>query len=204
MKDLSNKIIEVEKFVKVPHLKKTPKHEPTLSYFHLVKCLRNCMMRSGENNHHVHKGYKKEMASSLDVKNMDEDKNEDESNNPIARSFDEPSAENLMTDCNIVNATTELNYEDDIKHSANVKEVSYFNIFECRRNLLDKIDVTYQRAFAASEKTSREASIETHNRVKQESPSPAVSPATSSHESPMSDKYWNEHNTILTERMVGK
>ena len=29
MKDLSNKIIKFENFVKVPHLKKTPKHEPT-------------------------------------------------------------------------------------------------------------------------------------------------------------------------------
>ena len=48
MKDLSNKINEFEKFVKVPYLKKTPKHEPTLSYFHLVECLRKCMMRSGE------------------------------------------------------------------------------------------------------------------------------------------------------------
>ena len=109
-----------------------------------------------------------------------------------------------MTDFNIVNATTELNYEDYIKPSANVKEVSYFNIFECGRNLLDKLDVTYQCAFTASEKTSREARIETRNRVKQESPSPAVSPATSSHESPMLDRYWKEHNTILTERMVGK
>ena len=60
------------------------------------------------------------MAPSLDVKNMDEDKNEYKSNNPIARSFDEPSAENLMTDCNIDNATTELNYKGDIKPSANV------------------------------------------------------------------------------------
>ena len=39
MKDLSNKIKEFENFVKVPHLEKTPKHEPTLSYFHLVECL---------------------------------------------------------------------------------------------------------------------------------------------------------------------
>ena len=48
MKDLSNKIKEFEKFVKIPHLKRTPKHEPTLSYFHLVECLRKCMMRSGD------------------------------------------------------------------------------------------------------------------------------------------------------------
>ena len=108
-----------------------------------------------------------------------------------------------MTDCNIVNATTELNYEDDIKPSANVKGVSYFNIFECGRNILDKLDVTYQRAFTASDKTSREARIETRNRVKHESPSPAVSPATSSHESPMLDRYRKEQKTILTERMAG-
>ena len=30
------------------------------------------------------------------------------------------------------------------------KGASYFNIFECGRNLLDKIDVTYQRVFMAS------------------------------------------------------
>ena len=42
------------------------------------------MMRSSENNHHVHNGYEKEMAPSSDVKDTDEDKDEDESNNPIA------------------------------------------------------------------------------------------------------------------------
>ena len=73
------------------------------------------MMISSEKNYHVHDGYGKEMAPSLDVKDTDEDKDVDESNNPIARSFDKPSAENLESesDCNIVNATTELNYEDD-------------------------------------------------------------------------------------------
>ena len=98
MKDLSNKIKEFEKIVKVPHLKKTLKHEPTLSYFHLVECLRKCMMISGENNHHVHENYGKEMAPSSNVKYTDEDKDEDESNNSIARSFDEPSAENLESE----------------------------------------------------------------------------------------------------------
>ena len=47
-KDLVNKITEFEKFVKVPHFKKEPKHEPTSSYLHLVKCLRKCIMRSGD------------------------------------------------------------------------------------------------------------------------------------------------------------
>ena len=30
------------------------------------------------------------------------------------------------------------------------KGSSYFNIFECGRNLLDQLDVTYQHAFTAS------------------------------------------------------
>ena len=98
MKDLSKKIKDFENFVKVPHLKKTPKHEPTLSYFHLVECLRKCMIRSGENNHHVHDGYGKDMALSSDVKDTDEDKDEDKSNNSIAQSFDKTSAENLESE----------------------------------------------------------------------------------------------------------
>ena len=79
------------------------------------------------------------MASSLNVKDTDEDTDEDESNHSIARSFDEPLSENLESesDCNIVNATTELNCNEHIKPSANVIEASYFKIFECGRNVLD-------------------------------------------------------------------
>ena len=83
--------------------------------------------------------------------------------------FDEPSSGNLFMDvseseCNIVNetssqsdlsnVTTELNYDDHIKPSVNVKEESYFNIFECGRNLLDQMDVTYQHALTAYETSS--------------------------------------------------
>ena len=68
--------------------------------------------------------------------------------------FGEHSSENLVMDvseseCNIVNETSshfdssdvptnvisQLNYEDHIEPSANFKEASYFNIFECGRNL---------------------------------------------------------------------
>ena len=119
MKNLSNKIIEFEKFVKVPHFKKEPKHEPTLSYFHLVECLCKCMMRSVENNHHVQDGYGKETALSSNVKDTDEDTDEEESNHSIAQCFDEHSSENLESesDCNIVNATTKLNCNENIKPS---------------------------------------------------------------------------------------
>ena len=130
MKDLVNKIKEFEIFFKVPHLKRTPKHEPTLSYSHLFECFRKRMMISGEKNHHVHDGYGKYMAPSSDVNDTDKDKDEDKSNNFIVHNiFDEPSSENLImekseSECNIVNetfsqsnssnVTTELNYDDHI------------------------------------------------------------------------------------------
>ena len=127
-------------------------------------------MRCGENNHHVHDGYEKEMDPSSDVNDTDED----ESNNSIVHEpFYEPSSENLIMDmseseCNIVDETlsksdssdiptnviTELNYDNHIEPSASVKESSYFNIFECSRNLLYQLDVTYQCAFTASETSS--------------------------------------------------
>ena len=47
-----------------------------------------------------------------------------------------------------------MNQNEYIKPSASVIEASYFNLFECGRNVLDKLDVTYQSAFAASEKPS--------------------------------------------------
>ena len=80
MKDLVNKINEFEKLVMVPHFKKEPKHEPTLSYLHLVECLQKCIMRSGDHKQHVHDSYEKETTSSSNVKDMDEDTDEDESN----------------------------------------------------------------------------------------------------------------------------
>ena len=79
MKDLSNKIKDFEKMVKVPYVKRIPKHEPTSSYFHLFVCLGECMMIWSDNNHHVHNSYKEEMAPSSEVNDTDED----ESNNSI-------------------------------------------------------------------------------------------------------------------------
>ena len=52
------------------------------------------------------------------------------------------------------NVIAELNYDEHIEPSVIVKEASYFNIFKCGRNIIDKFDVTYQREFTASEATS--------------------------------------------------
>ena len=48
------------------------------------------------------------------------------------------------------NIITELKDDEHIEPSVIVKGTSYFSIFECGRNLLDQLDVTYQQAFMAS------------------------------------------------------
>ena len=116
------------------------------------------MMRCGEKNHHVHDGYEKRWLRhrTLMIRTR--------TNQTIPSCtifFEEPSAENIIieeseSECKIANETssqsnssdvptnaiTELNYADHIEPSENVEEESYFNIFECGRNLLDKLDVT--------------------------------------------------------------
>ena len=121
------------------------------------------MMRCGEKNHPIHDGYKEEMAPPSDINGTDEDKSK---NSIVHETFHKPSSENLYMDvskseCNIVNETdsptnviTEFKYDEHIEPSVSVKGASYFNIFECGRNLLDQLDVTYQRAFTASETLS--------------------------------------------------
>ena len=52
------------------------------------------------------------------------------------------------------NVITVLKYDEHIEPSVSDKGSIYFNIFECGRNILDQLDVTYQRAFTASTATS--------------------------------------------------
>ena len=48
------------------------------------------------------------------------------------------------------NVIAELKEDENIEPSVIDKGSSYFNIFECGRNLLDQLYVTYQRAFTES------------------------------------------------------
>ena len=72
-KDLLNIIKEFEKIVMVPYVKSIPKHEPTPRYYHLVRCIAECMMRSDEHNRHVRGSYAEETAPSLNVNVTDKD-----------------------------------------------------------------------------------------------------------------------------------
>ena len=49
------------------------------------------------------------------------------------------------------NIITELKYDEHIEPSVKDKGSSCFNIFECGRNILDQLYVTYQRSFTASQ-----------------------------------------------------
>ena len=73
-KDLSKIIKEFEKIGKISYEKKNPKHEPTHSYFHLVRQFAKCMTRSDKLNQHNHGSYNEMIAPSSKVNVTDEEK----------------------------------------------------------------------------------------------------------------------------------
>ena len=48
------------------------------------------------------------------------------------------------------NTITELKDKEHKEPSVTEKVTSYFNIFKCGRNILDRLDVTYQQVFMAT------------------------------------------------------
>ena len=119
-------------------------------------------MRSDNLNWHDHGGYT-EMTDPYSNNNVTE---KDESKEIVVHEtlLENSSRDVSESERNIVNKTLsqnnsadisennimELKYEDDKEPSVTDKVTSYFNIFECGRNLLDQLDVTYQQAFIAT------------------------------------------------------
>ena len=60
--------------------------------------------------------------------------------NIVHKNLSQKNSSNVTT-----NFITELKYDERIEPSVSDKGSSYFNIFECGRNILDQLDVTYQR-----------------------------------------------------------
>ena len=75
--DISNIINEFEKIRKRPYEKKRPKHEPTHSYFHIVRQLVKCMMRYDKLNRNDLGSYTEMTALSSNVNDTDEDKSKE-------------------------------------------------------------------------------------------------------------------------------
>ena len=120
------------------------------------------MMISNNLNWHDYGGYTEMTALSFNVNATDKD----ESKRIIVH---ETLSENCSTDVNkskrnIINENLSQNNSADVseytivelkykeyKEPSVTKEVKiYFNIFECGRNILDRLDVTYQQAFLAT------------------------------------------------------
>ena len=114
-KDLSKIIKEFEKIGKVPYVKRTPKHEPTPSYFHLVRQLAKCMMRSDEHNRHIHGSYAEETTPSSNVNVTDKD----ESKEIIVHKtlYENQYKDVSESECNIVHDILSQNNYADVPHN---------------------------------------------------------------------------------------
>ena len=121
-------------------------------------------MRSNNLNWHYHGGYTEITDPSLNVNATDKEKSK-------RIIMHEGLLENFSTGVrkskqNIVNGTllhnnsadvseytiTELKDKEYKEPPVNKEMTSYFNIFECGRNILDRLDVTYQKTFMATPK----------------------------------------------------
>ena len=58
-------------------MKRIPKLEATSSYYHVVRCISECMLRCGEDNQHVNNGYTEETSPSSNVNDTDKDKSKE-------------------------------------------------------------------------------------------------------------------------------
>ena len=120
------------------------------------------MMRSDKLNRHNHSSYTKMTAPSSNVNVTDEEKSKQiivhktlsEKNSTDVRESERNIANKTLSENNSVdvpeNIITELQDEEHKEHSVTEKVKSYLNIYECGRNLLDQLDVTYERAFMAT------------------------------------------------------
>ena len=120
------------------------------------------MMRSDKLNWHDHGSYTEinSPSSNINVTDKDESKEiivhktlSENNSKDVSESERKIVNENLSqknsTDVP-ENTITKLKDEEHKEPSVTQKVTSYFNIFRCGRNLLDKLDVTYQRAFMAT------------------------------------------------------
>ena len=112
MKDLSNIVKELEKVGKVPYVKRIPKHKPTSSYYHLVRCIAERIMRSDKHNRHVHGSYAEETSPPSNVNVTDEDKSKEII---VYKTLSENQSKDVIeSEYNIVHKTLSQNNSSDV------------------------------------------------------------------------------------------
>ena len=140
-KDLLKIIKKFEKIEKVPYERKRPKYDPTSSYFHIVRQLAKCMMRSDQLNRHDHSSYAEKTAPSSNVNVTDKDESKEII---VQKTLSENQSKDVSeSERNIVNETlshnnsadvpenniTELKDKEHKEPSVTDKVTRYFNIF---------------------------------------------------------------------------
>ena len=93
-----------------------PKHEPTRSYFHLVRQLSKCMMISDQLNLQDHCSYTGKTALSSNVNVTDEDESKEII---VQKTLSENKSKDISeSECNIVHETLLQNNSADVPYNA--------------------------------------------------------------------------------------
>ena len=120
------------------------------------------MMISDQLNRHDHGSYAEKTAPSLNVHVTHEDElkeiivhetlseNNSKDVSESERNIINKTSSQINSMDTTENTITELEDEEHKEPSVNEKVTSYFNIFECGRNIVDQLDVMYQQAFMAT------------------------------------------------------
>ena len=96
----------------IPYEKSIPKHEPTPSYFRLVRQLAKCMMRSDQLNRHDRGSYAEKTAPSLNVNVTDEENSKEII---VHKTLSENKSKDVSkSECNIVHETLSQNNSKDV------------------------------------------------------------------------------------------
>ena len=114
-----NIIKEFDKIGKVTYVKRIPKHEPNSSYYHLVRCIAECTIRSNEHNWNVHSSYAEETDPSSNVNFTDEDKSKEII---VHKTLSENQSKDVSkSECNIVHETLSQNNLSDVPNNVITK-----------------------------------------------------------------------------------
>ena len=121
-------------------------------------------MVSGKLNRHDHSSYTEMISPSSNINVTDKDESKEiivhktlsENNSKGVSKSERKIVNETLSQKNSAdvpdNAITDLKNEEHKKPSVTEKVTIYFNIYECGRNILDQLDVTYQQAFVATPK----------------------------------------------------
>ena len=165
-KDLSNIIREFDKLTYKSYERRRPNNEPTDSYFYLARHIGKCMMIADAHNLdnylvktkmtatkqipilHVCCKYEINLKEFIFDKNLSQIYSTDEDESKLIL-VDKCSTNKHESECVHKNINKKMDAENEAEYeesSVTYEVLRYFNIFECGRNTLNRLDMTYKQA----------------------------------------------------------